>query len=289
MNDGIPQSEQGLTPKDVETQRPQEIKDPRAELTVTFEEARKTLDALKDHAIKNGVQEDKIGHLSQVLNPNDYYLLPAEAMKRELIRAGEDPSRAQNVQALTAKTGEVFMSEQDAENAHPLIHESIHRAVYLVEKTHGSVMLEKQVAAVCGFTLSDKMTLDPNSPYFQGKNVTEDDIALWSSFVKQVIKQVREGLTEWTTQKGNELASQSDLVPKFNEEDSKYPDQVDWIKRMKSDMQQYAGITEERGDAIIIETALTGDISQIADQFGNSPDKSFRGYLNEAYFNPHHI
>lgn len=273
-----------------EGQVKERIATPDSELRRSLDFAKAAIGALSDFAVQNGARDTDLSHIDKIWNEESFHLLPRKLIKKGLEEAGRDSESASLVSGLTArKTGDVFIPEEDPGNTHTVIHESIHRASYSTGEPNKD-LLERQVAEECDFRLTDKGTLDPNSPYFRNKPNDDNELKLWGSFVGQVASQLREGLTEWAAQRAEALVSDRGFVGGMVLPGKKYPDQVDWIEKMKKDFQQKSGTSEHEADAVFIHAALSGNISRIANGIGkNLSSTTFRGYLNQAYFDLHHI
>lgn len=239
----------------------------------TLETSKRIMDLLVNFATQNGVAPESFSHLTKVFGPDGHMLLPpVDVMRAELAKTQGQTDRTMRTRALTARTtGQVFVPEEQAGSVHDILHESVHRAVWLKDKELGlntkTTNIAKQLAESLGVTISVDGRVDPESEYIKqslrADEKKEDLVQLLTETLREGTSAVTEGLTEWTTQQAVGIAAAQGVVIEMASKDNAFEDEVRYIDECRSKFQKAEGLTDDRVDAKIIEAALSGDISEL--------------------------
>lgn len=193
-------------------------------------------------------------------------------MGAKLAKVQGKNDRTMRIRALTAKrTGEVFVPEEQAGSVHDVFHESIHRATWLrdrqLELETNITDIARQLASLYSITITADGRVDPNSEYIKQYAQTDGErknfIQFFTETLKEQTQRVTEGLTEWTTRKANGMAIGEGTSVKIAEEDNAYEDEVQYMTKVRTELKEKKGLTDEQTDTEIITAALTGDISEL--------------------------
>ena len=220
----------------------------RAEIASQVEKSRETTEALVALAIQNGAEPSSFDHLEEVWKPESYYNAPTDVLPP-------------NVKALTlAETGDVFIREDNSSDFHTIFHESIHRSAHLRRIRDENPPPAEIVAGLYGFTISpDGKTLQPLDPATL-ENIPEADregfLENWREQVKAATNILVEGLTEWAVQRANGLKTADGQTINISKEERLYPLHTEVIDSLR----EVSGLDPQKADALLIETALTGDL-----------------------------
>lgn len=240
----------------------------------TLEISKQTMTSLVDFAVSKGIDAKNFDHLANVFTQDSHILMPpVEVMRSELakISGGETDSTRRTRALRSQKTGEVFVPEEQTGSIHDVLHESIHRAAWLHDKTLGlseyQTLLANQLATKYGITITTEGKVDPNSKYIQtyGSNDNEKGelMKYFTNMLKEKVSHVAEGLTEWATRKANGLTTKEGTEIHMPEQELSYSDLVKDFEEVKAKMVSQLNIPAEKADAILITAALTGDIKEI--------------------------
>lgn len=262
------------------SEKTQETLNPSDLILKTLDRSQLTLSRLAEFAVKNGALPELASNIKGICQPDAYDLLPRADIKKLLVQTGTDPDRADLVIAITHISGDVLIAEEDAENDHTVIHESIHRAANLAERARGNPRLAEELATLYDLRLTPDDEIDPTSIV-----TGTDSIETRTMFLKQIYKQVREGLAEWSTQFCNEVNKDGKESVVINVADFKYPDQVKGFEDIRRTLVAQ-GFTKEHASALLIEAALTNDIIKIEEALGRY-ELVIR--INEMYYTSHMI
>lgn len=237
-----------------------------------IEHARQALNGLAAFALEHGITTTDFTHLKEVYTDDSHILLPPiEVMRTELVKAGGDYDMAQRTRAFRSQeTGQVFIPEEIAGSVHDVLHESVHRAAWLKDRKLGlsvnETQLIRQLAERYGLTITPEGKISLDSPYIQkfGGDNEDDRNRLFEWFtktLKQESHRIVEGVTEWTTQRAQELSVGNMVL--LASEDFAYPDFVQETNALRDKLIKEKALLREQADAVIITAALTGDFSEL--------------------------
>lgn len=227
------------------------VKDsPRELLARNVESAKKAVDALVKFAVEHGADKSKFDHLDKVWDSSCYFPIP-----RDKIPGG--------ARALTVG-GEVFVGEEDVGNLAVVLHESIHRVANL--NTRGKPHYAEMVAGLYGFVYNrGTRSLEPlesSEIRFIPESDREAYLKEMEKQIKYVASLLSEGLTEWTAQRANGLTTQDGEVISI---EPIYPLHRELIESMY----ELSGLPREEFEALIIETAFSGEILHMMERMGD--------------------
>lgn len=231
---------------------------PEERLAANIEKQGKIFDALVEFAVSGGADRSKFEHIKDVPNPSHYFCIPNDTMP---------PGN----RALTIN-GDVFVSEDQVDNPHTLFHESIHRAVDL--KIGNRLIYQETVAGLYGFTFRkdsagkiiglepiDKSTL---------QSIPEADrpdyLEKWKERINSIAVIFIEGLTEWIAHRANGLTTKDGEIIALTTNEIYHAFDMQSIEGIRD----FSGLAKEEFEALAIETALTGNISDMIPKLGDS-------------------
>lgn len=231
---------------------------PEERLTANVEKQGRMLDALVEFAVSRGADRSKFEHIKDVPNPDHYFCIPNDKMPP-------------GVRALTINR-DVFVREDQVDNPHILLHESVHRAKDL--KTGDRLIYQETIAGLYGFTFRKDSAgkiigLEPIDKSAL-QNVPEADrpdyLEEWKQRINSIAAIFIEGLTEWVVLRANGLTTKDGEIIALT------TDEIYQAFDMQSidGIRDFSGLTKEEFEALAIETALTGNISDMIPKLGDS-------------------
>lgn len=231
---------------------------PEERLVANIEKQGKIFDALVELAVSGGADRSKFEHIKNVPDPSHYFCIPNDKMP---------PGQ----RALTIN-GDVFVREDQVDNPHTLFHESIHRAVDL--KMGDRLIYQETVAGLYGFTFRkdaagkiiglepiDESTLR-NIPEADRPNYLEE----WKKRIDSIAVIFSEGLTEWVVHRTNGLTTKDGELIALTTNEIYHAFDMQSIEGIRD----FSGLAKEEFEALAIETALTGNISDMIPKLGDS-------------------
>lgn len=223
-----------------------------AELAEQVEASRKAVEALVEFALANGAEPSSFDHLQEVWKPEHYNSIPSEEMPPN------------NAGLTIAETGDVFIRKDRTGNFHTVFHESVHRSAHLRRIRDNASQPAEIVAGLYGFTISpDGKSLEPLDATILDA-IPEADregfLENWRQEVKMATNILVEGITEWAVQKANGLNTADGSVITISKDENTYPLHTDVIDTIHG----APGLEPQKADVLLIETALTGDLSRLA-------------------------
>lgn len=260
-----------ITPPSTDRSEADEIKkSPEELLKENIETARKAIVALVEFAIAHGVDPEKLSFIGDTFDESAFSILP-DYMFNQAYKdlRGLTDEQASNIGAITDRShGTVFMKESTTGKTHYVIHEAMHRADFLGRLANGTPKIELQLASDYFLNVGEDGKLeisDELKEIFEGEPIPD-----MVSFVRQIAKDAGEGFTEWTARKGEELATQKGTMLPVDEKDHAYPKHVEVVDIILDKIVKNLGCSPERAQAMIIETAFTGDLTTLREGLVNN-------------------
>lgn len=248
------------------------VENPEAIFNKTLANARLGVGLLTNFAIdQQTLSHEATNILDEVFAPDGHILLPPiSIVRKELIKMHGDNDMSRRTRALcSTKTGEVFIPEEQAGSTHDLIHESLHRASWLTNNKLGDqngTLMIRQLAERYGITIKDGK-IDLESPYIQKYAQTDTERQDLSDFFTETLKrehaEINEGLAEWATRYVTSLQPATENF-QMDDKDNAYNDLVADVEMIRAKIIEKDKVSLKQADAILVASALTGDISKIS-------------------------
>lgn len=231
---------------------------PEERLVANVERQGRMLDALVELAVSRGADRSKFEHIKDVPNPSHYFCIPNDKMPP-------------GIRALTIN-GDVFISDNQVDNPHILFHESIHRAADL--KMRDRLIYQETVAGLYGFTFRKDSAgkiiglepIDESTLQSIPEADRPDYLEQWKKRIDSTAVIFSEGLTEWVVHRANGLTTKDGEIIVLT------TDEIYQAFDMQSidGIRDFSGLTKEEFEALAIDTALTGNISNMIPKLGDS-------------------
>jgi len=233
---------------------------PTEKLNRQIEASREAVNALVAFSLANGEEKSKFDHLDQVWDPFYFSLVP-------------DKDLVGRAAVTDLKEGFIFIGENRADNFHTVFHESIHRAAFLKRKKEGRAASPDVIAGLYGFTINadDKSVepLDQKSLAEISEQARPAYLENWRQQIRLINELFEEGVTEWVVQRANGLTAVNGKPIVVGEDGGGYSVHLDLIDAIRQYLEGKK-MSKDQFDALLIETALTGDMTSMVQKMGEN-------------------